>query len=495
MSDKDKTNDKEIDENEYQSALDLEEEYKKELRRKALEQERARKIRDAEMERIALENERAQKAEYNKEMQRRTLERKAAEKDKAGQRPERRARSLTTYNEKEHKANHELAETRRLVKAMRTSLRDEMQAFRRRSRDLDADKRLLEFKQIKLEWDRKNKHQKGNYEQYGFFDKPPKRVFFDKKEKTICGRSFKKWMISLVFYLCFYAILAAIFAISLQVFLGLIQPKGEPLDSRYIMPQPGLSIFPADAYGLSLGPKLNRTIDKQRVDDAMGTNKLRLTPNTGTVFEWDRNKVCFMNRLEYMFKRYLRPYKNRSHLVNLGNCNKQNLYGYRDNQPCFFLKINRIHKFKFKTYRKYKHIPLDFPLKLRELITAEMKESDMRGKVFIDCGPVPRSRYSLGDIAYWPKYQTVDVTKYYFNKSNPISDDNLMPLVTIQLLKPKLWTNLGLVCKMWARNIDINDDDSRYYMGASKIYFNIKDSKSKVKGENQSNWEILEFPH
>lgn len=384
------------------------------------------------------------------------------------------------------------------LQEIRRSIDENIQTLRRRTVQLEEVTQKIESSKKMMEWQQKNK-ERGHYEQFGFYDKPKKRkckqYCYDPEDHRFLRRNWREWIRILLFYLVFFCILAIMFAICILTFFRLVKPEYTPFDSSWIMPQPGLSIFPADAYGLSLGSRLKDDVEKDRVADAMGSNRLQFKLSTDDSFAWDRNRVCFRNRMKFMFKRFLEPYKHRPDLLEPGNCTEENLYGFLNNTPCFFLKINRIYNFRFKTYKTFDEIPGDFPLKLRDKLRKKISEFQLDGKAFIDCGPTPSSRYKLGDIAYWPEIQSVDVRSYFYDQNKVITDRNLVPVITIQLLNPKLWTSLGLVCRVWAKNIDIEDENSRFYMGSNKVYINIKDSENTLSKGDQSFWEVLEFPN
>jgi len=178
------------------------------------------------------------------------------------------------------------------------------------------------------------------------FPQPKEKVpflyfLFNPKDGTCLGRTASSWAKILIFYAFFYAALAALFAICLQVLFTTIsdtEPKFK-LDSSLIGKNPG-----------------------------MGYRPLSEETERGSIIRFETDKGKSSDYWIELIDEFLEPYKNKTKLVqggqnqqhcdfntkivdgkacsvnvdNFQECSPANKYGYKNQKPCVFIKLNKI---------------------------------------------------------------------------------------------------------------------------------------------------------
>uniref|UniRef100_A0A182MZB3 Sodium/potassium-transporting ATPase subunit beta n=1 Tax=Anopheles dirus TaxID=7168 RepID=A0A182MZB3_9DIPT len=250
----------------------------------------------------------------------------------------------------------------------------------------------------------------------------------------------------LLFYACFYIVLAALFAICMQGLLVTLNhqyPKWQ-LDESRIGTNPGVSFRP-------------------RPDEAEGLPMITyVAANKTSVNEW----VTLMDD-------YLAPYADHTLLPgggknqqicdfntppaggkvcafdvkNLGPCSVSGGYGYNKSAPCFFIKINRIYGWVPEYYDDIEDLPADMPDDLQNHIK-ELPAVERR-QVWVTCKQLTNSEENLiGPISYHPSQ---GLPSYYYPYMNV--DGYLSPLVAVHLARPQTKTSIDIECRAWAKNI------------------------------------------
>lgn len=121
------------------------------------------------------------------------------------------------------------------------------------------------------------------------------------------------------------------------------------------------------------------------------------------------------------------------------DCSPENSYGFKNNSPCVFLKLNRIFNWVPDFYNDPTDLPEDMPESLKEHI----KEAKNKNQVWVSCRaehPVDNEQLQKG-IKYTPGQGFSGEFYPYTN-----SPGYLSPLVAVQFLQPtREWTIIGLL--------------------------------------------------
>ncbi|KAH8329035.1 hypothetical protein KR074_001987 [Drosophila pseudoananassae] len=292
---------------------------------------------------------------------------------------------------------------------------------------------------------------KGEFE----FPQPAKKQTFSEmiyspQDGTFFGRTGKNWSQLLLFYTIFYIILAALFTICMQGLLSTIsdtEPKWKLHDSL-IGTNPGLGFRP-------LSEQTER----------------------GSVIEFDSKKPAESNYWIELIDDFLRDYnhtegRDMKHcnfgqkndpsdvcVVNIdtfGDCSKANSYGYKSNQPCIFLKLNKIFGWEPQVYEEAQK---DMPDDLKSYINATKPEE--RKQVWVSCnGHLGKDKENFANIKYFP---TQGFPNYYYPFLN--QQGYLSPLVAVQFIAPPKGQMLDIECRAWAKNV-IYSGSARDRMGS-----------------------------
>lgn len=270
------------------------------------------------------------------------------------------------------------------------------------------------------------------------------QFFYDRKTGAVCGRTPKSWFQIVLFYLVFYAVLAALFAVCMQGLFATLY-DGRPsyiLDGSLIGTNPGLGFRPinedADYGGLILF-KHNSTetmefwtdnLDKflEQYDDSKKPENQRIC-GFGTVLKPD--EVCAVS------------------LEKFDPCLKKNMYGYNKSAPCVFLKLNKIYDWVPEYYDNVSALPDEMPEDLKWHI--KQLPSDQHKQIWVSCGPKGGGKNSenIGPIKYLPVNR--GFPSYYYPYKN--IHGYLSPLIAVHFERPKLHTLIVIECRAWAKNI------------------------------------------
>lgn len=151
-------------------------------------------------------------------------------------------------------------------------------------------------------------------------------------EVQVMGRNGKSWAKITVFFLIFYGCLAGFFASMLAIFMTTVPPREEgPKMTRYLAGKQGL--VPVPFYEIKdYGNEKESYVDK--------INKL-LQPYKDALESDDYNQNCTESEREKGSKPCAMD------LSSLGPCYSNDTdfeYGYDEEKPCIFMKINRVYK-------------------------------------------------------------------------------------------------------------------------------------------------------
>lgn len=274
-----------------------------------------------------------------------------------------------------------------------------------------------------------------------------KQFLWNSSTGELLGRTGSSWAKILIFYLIFYACLAAFWAVMLLIFYQTIDPhypKWQLSESR-IGNNPGLGFRPrpppekvestliwftsgasgnwkhwVDNLDEYLTPYTKDTTDGaigkgERVathDECKGLNK----PEPG--------KFCPFN--------YKDLFKQRGE-----KCNSANKFGYDLGSPCVLIKLNKIYNWEPTPYKD--ELPPNMP---------KVNITDRNG-IFITCeGENPADKENIGPIRYAPS-QLINANYYpYTNQPGYLS-----PFVMVHFEQPARGVLINVECKAWAQNI------------------------------------------
>lgn len=292
---------------------------------------------------------------------------------------------------------------------------------------------------------------KGDFE----FPQPARKqtfsqMIYDPIDKTFFGRTGKNWGQLMLFYTIFYIILAALFTICMQGLLATVddhQPKWQ-LEESLIGTNPGLGFRP-------LSEQTER----------------------GSVIEFDGKKPAESDYWIGLINEFLHEYNhtegtpkkhcdysvthnpNNVCVVNtetFGACSPGNNYGYKSNEPCIFLKLNKIYGWLPEVYdTPQKGMPED----LQKFINDTKVEE--RQQIWVSCnGHFGKDKENFQNINYYPS-QGFPIYYYpYLNQPGYLS-----PLVAVQFKSPPKGKMLDIECRAWAKNV-IYSGSARDRMGS-----------------------------
>ncbi|XP_017069900.1 sodium/potassium-transporting ATPase subunit beta-1 [Drosophila eugracilis] len=281
---------------------------------------------------------------------------------------------------------------------------------------------------------------KGEFE----FPQPAKKqtfsqMIYDPQDGTFFGRTGKNWSQLLLFYTIFYIVLAALFTICMQGLLSTIsetEPKWK-LHESLIGTNPGLGFRPLSEQTergsvIAFDGKKPAESDYwiELIDDFLrdyNHTEGREMKHCGFGQVHDPTDVCVVNTELF------------------GGCSKANNYGYKTNQPCIFLKLNKIYGWKPDVYDEEQK---DMPDELKKVINGTKKEE--RQQIWVSCnGHLGKDKEHFQNIGYFPSQGFPSYYYPYLNQNGYLS-----PLVAVQFNSPPKGQMLDVECRAWAKNID-----------------------------------------
>ncbi|XP_002133544.3 sodium/potassium-transporting ATPase subunit beta-1-like isoform X1 [Drosophila pseudoobscura] len=277
---------------------------------------------------------------------------------------------------------------------------------------------------------------------------PPKKptlgqMIFDREKGTFLGRTPKTWAQFMVFYAIFYAFLASLFWICIQVLLdgiSMTEPKLQ-LERSLIGANPGLTVRPQLIH--VEGPMVI-AIDSKNPSN--NDNWIELIDDFLNAY--DNTTV---DRKNCEFGDIQRP--SDVCLVDMESfegCSKANSYGYKTNEPCVFIKLNRIFGWKPETYdMPLEEMPEDLQAHINETIYEERKQ------IWLSC-----KASQVGALAQGHNKDNFDNISYSHGRGFPAyyypylnQPGYLSPLIPVQFKSLPQGQVLDVECRAWAKNI------------------------------------------
>lgn len=273
--------------------------------------------------------------------------------------------------------------------------------------------------------------------------------FYNPNTGEVLGRTGTSWFKITVFYIIFFALLAAFWTVMLVIFyqtLDAFKPKWT-LEASLIGAVPGLGFRPRPPMSnidstLIYFKAGGSDVDSYKVwvDDLSAfIQKYRETGNTGENLvscnggPAPEGKACIL-RVDDIY-------------TASSNCSQPESFGYKYGTPCVALKINKIYGWKPIPYENSK-FPDKFPLDLRSTYVSN--------RVYISCeGENAADQENMGPVVFHPHPYVED---YFFPFTNV--PGYMPPFVFAQFLKPERGVLINVECKAWAANI-VHDRQER----------------------------------
>ncbi|XP_073823799.1 sodium/potassium-transporting ATPase subunit beta-1-like [Musca autumnalis] len=256
---------------------------------------------------------------------------------------------------------------------------------------------------------------------------PWHKNIIDLEYGTYLGRTPKRWLYLLLFYVVFYSSLAILVAICFVGF-RLTLPRHKP---KWPMKQPGFSFEP------SINTEMNIFYNPSNEDEVS----------------------VFVDHIENSLRKYGDVPKNY-----FGNCSSAEEFGYAKARPCVFLKINRIVGFKCETIDKASDLPPEAPEDLFRFLQ-EMSEENRHGRIWVSCQSNPPllllylpQRFfnvSLVNLARIVEFKSAkesqdDVKQKYATFYNA---SDFQRIIAVQISNVISNVKYSILCSLWAKNI------------------------------------------
>ncbi|ODN01159.1 Sodium/potassium-transporting ATPase subunit beta-2 [Orchesella cincta] len=291
------------------------------------------------------------------------------------------------------------------------------------------------------------------------------------KTGQFLGRTGSSWVKIFVFYVVFYAGLAAFAGLCYYLFsltLTLDHPKWL-LEESIIGTNPGVGYRPMPDQETNSGSSLVWYRRDNREDTAVWYTQLaNYTDLVENPVEVDSLQTC-------TYDNGLRATKVKSCQVDIklfGPCNKNNNFGYRLGEPCFLIKLNRIIGWRpspLGVNERGQYNPdilrddlanqKNFPEWLKEHIESGVKTardpSSFLDTVWISCaGENIADQETLGPVKYYP---SPGIPGYFYPYYKQLGYQS--PFIFVQFVKPKTGVLINIECRAWANNIIYNKID------------------------------------
>jgi len=322
-----------------------------------------------------------------------------------------------------------------------------------------------------------------------------KYFFYNPDTGEVITRTPMSWLLITVFYVIYYSCLAAFWALCMFIFLQTLKctPGEDTLgqcseDHQYAYPrwQTDYSII-GKSPGLGLRPKQSEDL----IDSALitfNTDDNQEGDKVENWKEWDKRIKEFLKGYEGADKKGVvcdeksgqKADQNKAcqvKLSDLGACYTTPGYGYKEGNPCIFLKLNKIFNLENEAVElnDTDTIPVNMPEEMKNHIKGQANKN----QVWVQCkGKYPADKEALSGantIKYFPKTQ--GFPNYYFPYT--AQPDYLSPLIAVQFNVAKsIGQLIHIECRAFAKNIGYNRRDK---IGISVFEIQVHDSTSVPK--------------
>lgn len=285
---------------------------------------------------------------------------------------------------------------------------------------------------------------------------PWQKFVYNSDTGEFLGRNAGSWGLILLFYIIYYACLAAFWGVLLLIFFQTLdeaKPRWET-DSSIIGTNPGLGYrpMPPDDYiestliWFKLGGKASEWKSwSDRVTKFLEPydKKDKIEGRTITKCKDDqkfaeKDKVC-----EFDIKELGTEF-----------CTKEQNFGYEIGKPCVLIKLNKIFGWKPELYENKDELPSELIESLPEETVKKINETKQEddlffNKVFVTCqGENPADKENLGKIEYFPG---PFFKSYYYPYEKGAG--YLQPLVAVRFASIETGVLINIECRAYAKNI------------------------------------------
>lgn len=268
-----------------------------------------------------------------------------------------------------------------------------------------------------------------------------KKMIWNSETQECLGRTGLSWFKITLFYIIFYACLAAFWTCMLVVFYQTLendQPKWK-LDSSRIGSSPGLGFRPSppqdniDSTLIWFNATRNETVDYwvQNLNDYLKPYRER---DTGGIVQTCLREHASKDRACYF---EIKTGKDQP-------CSPERQYGYPEGKPCVLIKLNRIYDWVPETYEEP---PAD--------LAKHLKKTFEKDQVYVTCiGENSADKDNIGEIDYHPSQ---GIPSYYFPFVN--QRGYVSPFVFVQFSHINRGVLVNIECRAWAKNINFDRGD------------------------------------
>jgi sodium/potassium-transporting ATPase subunit beta len=269
-----------------------------------------------------------------------------------------------------------------------------------------------------------------------------RKMLWNSETSECLGRTGLSWFRITIFYIIFYACLAAFWSCMLVIFYQTLaddQPKWT-LDGSRIGSSPGLGFRPSppqdniDSTLIWFNATRSETTDYwvQNLDEYLEPYRKLSTGGKAQYCNDDESatpdKVCFF------------PIESGIDKI----CTMDRKFGYPEGKPCVLIKLNRIYDWKPDL--------ADTPT---EILQKNLKEEYNKNNVYITCtGENSADRDNIGEVFYYPSQ---GISSKYFPFTN--QDGYVSPFVFVQFNEIARGVLVNVECRAWAKNINFDRGD------------------------------------
>ncbi|KAM3959112.1 sodium/potassium-transporting ATPase subunit beta-2-like [Aphomia sociella] len=238
------------------------------------------------------------------------------------------------------------------------------------------------------------------------------KVIYNSDEKSIFGRTPKRWGIAVTFYLVFYAVLAALFALCMGgLFLSLDPSKPTyTLHSSLIGANPGVTFRPR--------------------------------PENNAVVSYTADQAYSIEVYTRQLDEILKTYAHEIWRTTITECTNEDAYGF-PHTPCFYIKLNKIFDWEPEYYDDPANLPADMPEDLQDYI----QNSDVTKlkQVWVSCMEEGSNANSTRIEYPWGRGL---LGRFPFQNK----EDHPSPVLAVKFIPP-VNTLFTVRCRVWAKNI------------------------------------------
>ncbi|XP_059050413.1 sodium/potassium-transporting ATPase subunit beta-1-like [Achroia grisella] len=267
------------------------------------------------------------------------------------------------------------------------------------------------------------------------------KVVYNPTDGSFFGRTSKRWGIVITFYLVFYAVLAAMFALCMGgLFLSLdFSRPSYTLHSSLIGANPGLTYRPRGQEG---------TVVEYSVE-----------ANSSDVYTSQLDEI-------------LEAYAHEVWRGGITECTSEDNFGFPFS-PCIFIKLNKIFDWVPEYYDDVNNLPADMPDALQDYI----KTTDKLKQVWVSCAE-EGSNTNSSRIQY--PWGMALLGRYPFQNVG----DHPSPILAVTFTPP-VNTPFTVRCRAWAKNIVYNKS-IKEASGYTRIQLHIHDTNPATENPEEN---------